>query len=274
MISQPTIVTLLTDFGLSDTYVGVMKGVLLAMAPHVRIVDLTHVVPPQAVLEGAFLLETAWRYFPAGTVHVVVVDPGVGGQRRRLVIRAQGHVFIGPDNGVLSSALPDELRGFRGASEAYKTRHVRLPGDIEAVNIDAKRFGEPSSTFEGRDVFVPGAAALANGIVLSTLGDKTDVINAYSAFRAPAHDQFLLDGVVLRKDSFGNLITDIRAGDLPPTPAFIVGGRRLSLVRTYEAAAGLTAIAGSSGFVEIARPNGNAARALGLGTGDKVRVEG
>jgi len=274
MTNQSQIITLLTDFGLSDTYVGAMKGVILSAAPHVRIVDLTHEVPAQGVLQGAFLLQTAWRSFPAGTIHVAIVDPGVGGARRRLALRCEGQVFIGPDNGVLSGALPDEVRGYRAAGESYVVHQARLPDSIEAVTIDAGLFSTPSATFEGRDVFAPAAALLTNGKPLEELGTRIDAINAFPAFKAPARGEDALDGVILHSDRFGNLITDIRAADLTSLPVVIVADKRVTLARTYEEAAGLTAIVGSSGFVEIALPNGSAAQALGLGPGDTVRVEG
>ncbi len=137
-LSASGIVTLLTDFGLSDAYVGVMKGVILAKAPTAKLVDLTHDVAPQAVDSAAFLLEGAWRYFPAGTVHLVVVDPGVGTRRRRIALRAEGQYFVGPDNGVLSAALPDAVRGKRAVDAAYVAREVALPPDVEAVLIESE----------------------------------------------------------------------------------------------------------------------------------------
>lgn len=265
--------TLLTDFGWSDAYAGVMKGVLLSRAPGARIVDLTHDVVPQAVESGAFLLETAWRFFPPGTVHVAVVDPGVGSGRRRLALLVQGQYFVGPDNGVLSAALPDSVRGARRAGEAYRPRDVSLPSEVAAVSIENESlFLRPASaTFEGRDVFAPAAAHLARGGGLSELGPAVGACRAFAAFRAP-RDGEGLDGLVVHVDRFGNLITDLRVEDVEVTAVIAVAGRRLGLTPAYAAMTGVSAINGSSGFVEIAAPNGSAAIVLGAEVGDAVRV--
>jgi S-adenosylmethionine hydrolase len=270
---RPPIITLLTDFGLRDTYVGMMKGLILSAAPSVRIVDLTHEVAPQDVVGGAFLLETAWRYFPEGTVHVAVVDPGVGTARKRVAIASGGHIFIGPDNGVLSSSIPDAVRGQRPVGGAYEAKRVELPPKILAVSIENRaRFRSPvSATFEGRDVFAPVAAHFANGGVLEDLGPRLPAIEAFPAFRAPKSAEGI-DGLVIHVDRFGNLITDIRREDLPPGPSVTVDGRPVPLVLTYAEASGPNAIISSSDFLEIAVPNGNAARVLGAGPGSRVHV--
>jgi S-adenosylmethionine hydrolase len=250
-----------------------MKGVILSTAPHARVVDLTHDVPPQAIVRGAFLLETAWRFFAAGTVHVAVVDPGVGSSRRRVVFAVDGHFFIGPDNGVLSGGLPDSARGLRGLDEDYDARPVELPPGLSAVVVENEAlFRRPvSATFEGRDVFAPVAAHLARGGPLDDLGRRITALQAFPAFRAPSRDGSLA-GIVLHEDRFGNLITDIRAADLPHDAVFVAGGVRLRLSSTYAASTGLSAIVSSAGFVEIAMANGSASRVLGLAQGDTVRV--
>lgn len=270
---SPTIVTLLTDFGQEDAFVGVMKGVILARAAGARIVDLTHNVAPQAVAEGAFLLETAVSYFPAGSVHVVVVDPGVGTARLRLALRAGGSFFVGPDNGVLSPALPEAVRGRRRPGEPYRARAVALPDEVEAVAIENEElFLKPvSATFEGRDVFAPAAAFLAAGGGLGGLGRRIREALALPAFRAAAAPRGLR-GLVLHADRFGNLVTDIRAADLPAGAVLAVAGRRLSLAPNYAAAAGLCAIVGSAGYVEVALPGGSAAADLSLGPGAAVEA--
>src|SRR6266536_5432820 len=127
-MTNSRIITLTTDFGLSDVYVGVMKGVLHARAPEALVIDLTHEIPPQDVFAAAFALEIAWGHFPAGTVHLVVVDPGVGTDRQRLAIAAADHFFVGPDNGCLSAALPEQARGMRQPAGAYDEQPVLLPG--------------------------------------------------------------------------------------------------------------------------------------------------
>ena len=269
--SRSGIVTLLTDFGESDAYAGVMKGVILARAPGAQIVDLTHQVVPQAVAQAAFLLETAWRFFPPGTVHVVVVDPGVGTVRRRLAVSAGGHFFVGPDNGVLSAALPEVARGYRSSAEGYRVRQLSLPAGVSGVAVENETlFLQPmSATFEGRDVFAPAAAHLASGGVSSDLGPEMDEMAAFAAFRAPVVAG-RINGLVLRADRFGNLITDIVAEDLATKPVFTVAGLRLELARTYADAAGPLAIIGSSGRIEIVVSNGSAALVLGAGPGDRV----
>src|SRR6266700_3961663 len=135
-MTNPRIITLITDFGLSDVYAGVVKGILYARAPDAVVVDLTHEVPPQDVFTAAFALEIAWRHFSAGTVHLVVVDPGVGTSRRRLAIAAGDQYFVGPDNGCLSAALPEEARGTRPPDGAYDERPVVLPGPVLARAIE------------------------------------------------------------------------------------------------------------------------------------------
>ena len=159
----PPAITLLTDFGTDDIYVGVMKGVLRRIAPGSSVIDLTHAVAPQDVVQGAFLLQQAWRHFPPGTVHLVVVDPGVGTPRRRLALRYEGQYFVGPDNGVLSAALPDAARGQRGVGQAYEALEIDVPSEVQAFAGESGASPGVSATFEGRDVFAPAAAFLANG---------------------------------------------------------------------------------------------------------------
>jgi S-adenosylmethionine hydrolase len=269
------VVALLTDFGLSDPYAGIMKGVILSKAPNAQLVDLTHQVPPQSVLEGAFLLEMAWRYFPAGTIFLMVVDPGVGSARKRLALQAHGMTFIGPDNGSLSSVLSDDARGMRSGDEPYEAISHALNAGIRAVSIENTAvFGSRpvSATFEGRDVFAPAAGFLAAGGELHDLGPAVEEIEAFPAFRAPSHGP----GVVIHVDTYGNLITDIRASDLdlPGTPRCVVKDQEVPFVHTYaDAMPGrLVAIAGSSGYIEIAVPNGSAAIGLDVGSGAIVQV--
>ncbi len=283
-MSPAPVIALLTDFGLSDAYAGIMKGVILSAAPEALIVDLTHEVPPQAVDQAAFLLETAWRYFPTGTIFLVVVDPGVGGTRQRIAIEAYGMRFIGPDNGCLSAALPDSLRGereipggfdlLRGVvDEGYQPRVLRLDASITAVSIENEAlFRTPvSATFEGRDVFAPVAAYLAAGGSIDDLGRRVNEIEAFPAFRAP-----LLGGkprgVVIHIDTFGNIITDIRREDMDPVAPFLVADEEVPLMQTYADAdpEEIIALVGSSGFVEIALPDGSAADELAVSIGDSV----
>ena len=269
------IVTLLTDFGLADVYAGVMKGVVAARAPGAAIVDLSHEIAPQDVFGAAVALESAWHHFPAGSIHLVVVDPGVGTPRRRLAIATAGQYFVGPDNGCLSAALSDEARGMRPAGGTYEERPVLLPPSVAAFaieDLDRIGAGDPSATFEGRDVFAPAAAYLAAGGRPEELGPPVTEVLAFPAFKAPPGPGGL-DGVVIAVDRYGNLITDILATDLPEQPRFVVAGSHIAgLSRTYGAATVPAAIAGSSGRIEVALPGRSAAEIIGAGRGDRVRV--
>jgi len=267
------VISLTTDFGLSDPYVGQLKAALLSLAPDASIVDLTHAVGPQAVREGAFVLDMSWRVFPEGSIHIVVVDPGVGTARKRLAMAANGHYFVGPDNGSLSAAMADGVRGLRGPDEGYEARSVSLPDSVQATSVDRLDAlpRAPSATFEGRDVFAPVAALLASGRALDSLGPRMASVLAFPAFHAPPIPGGLA-GVVMRVDRYGNLITDISGEDLRAGALVRIAGEELSLARTYGEASGLAAIIGSSGYLGIALPNGDAAAALAAGQGMPVIV--
>jgi S-adenosylmethionine hydrolase len=259
------IVTFLSDFGDTDWFVGVVHGVLYSLAPDTHVVDLAHSVPPGNIARAAFVLEAAAADFPAGTVHLAVVDPGVGTDRRALAVAAHEQWFVGPDNGLLEWAL--------GA-----------PGAQAHALTEARFFRAPvSRTFHGRDVFAPVAAALARGEKLAAFGPRvTDPV------RLPAHDPVrrgdALVGRVVFLDRFGNALTNLTAraiaqafGADADDAGFQVSvlDRRLSgLARSYgDAPVGaLVAIIGSSGRLEIAQVGGAATMRLGLGEGDAVEV--
>lgn len=244
------IITLLTDFGTSDSYVAEVKGVLLSRAPAVTLVDVSHEVPAGNVAAGQYLLSRAWPRFPAGTVHLVVVDPGVGTARRALAAQAGGHCFVGPDNGLFSS-LPEDAR------------FVALP-----VLRDA------SPTFHGRDVFAPAAARLATGARLDELGlAVSDVVR--TVVRGPRVAETTVVGEVVYIDRFGNLISNIPKELIRSGAPIEVGATAVGPVRrTFgEVAAGtLVAYVGSGGTVEVAVRDGSAARVLGVGVGAVVVV--
>ena len=251
------VVTLLTDFGLSDPYVGVMKGVMLSAEPRLELIDLTHGVPPQAIAVGAWHTLQSWARFPAGTVHVVVVDPGVGSERRILLAEQAGHLFLAPDNGVLDPALTSDAT-------------VRV--------LDAERFALPgaSRTFHGRDVFSPAAAALAGGLSLAEAGSETtDWVRLELPVPEVAVDGTIRAGV-LYVDSFGNLVTMIGAELLEGGVSWTaeVGGREMPLLGTYaDVGAGeLLALVGSNGTVEVSLRDGDAAGHLGVEPGDAVSL--
>ncbi len=251
------IVTLLTDFGLDDHYVGVMKGVLLGIFPAAKIVDITHGVQEYSVAQGAFYLDQAHRYFPAGSVHVAVVDPGVGGPRRALAATARGHYFIAPDNGLLSRVLEHE------------------PG-AEVREIDAERWSlKPlSRTFHGRDLFAPAAAWLASGKAFEGMGVALDApVRLWPAEpreQSPGHWR----GVVLNIDRFGNIVTSFK----PETIAGCAFRLRVGTIDTRQAvdtfaeAQGVSPvlILGSSGYLEMSIRRGSAAGKAGAEIGDDV----
>jgi S-adenosylmethionine hydrolase len=243
------IVTLLTDFGLDDAYVGAMKGAMLAINPRAGIVDLTHGVRPFAVLQGAFLLDSAWRTFPAGSVHVAVVDPGVGTERKAIAFRAAEHFFVGPDNG-LFTFLNDPI------AEA-----VELPTPPEAA-----------PTFHGRDVFGPAAARLTVGAALSELGSPhhREPVRLPEAWASKVGEAWR--AMALHCDHFGNVITNLPIRALARIKA--VNGIRVRTVETYEDAQAneVVGLVGSSGRIEFALRQGSAMSKLRVVPGDSLVV--
>ncbi|MGQ9571860.1 MAG: SAM hydrolase/SAM-dependent halogenase family protein [Dehalococcoidia bacterium] len=268
------IITLTTDFGLVDPYVAAMKGAILTVNPQAIIVDVSHAVRPQAIEQGAFLLGCAWPYFPRGSIHVAVVDPGVGTERRALAVRTPAATFVGPDNGLLSPALPDEAR--RAAGGHDQAVPVRLPEGYRAVSLTNGAHFRPSvsSTFHGRDIFAPVAGHISLGVPLEELGPAVEEVLALAPFRARRQPDGSLRGRVIHIDVFGNLVTDVRCEDLPTEqPTVEVADRRIvGLSRTYQGGAQLLAVIGSSGYLEIAAPKGSAAKLLKAGLGLPVLV--
>lgn len=254
------IITLTTDFGLSDHFVGVMKGVIARIAPAAYMIDISHGVEPYNIADGAFTIAQAYRYFPKRTIHVVVVDPGVGSARRPLLAEAAGHYFIAPDNGVLSMILAAEPKP--------RVRHI----------TSEKYFLHPvSRTFHGRDVFSPVAAHLAAGVAPAKFGKIIDDY-LHASFDKPAKTgPHTWTGVILKADHFGNLATNFHIDQFPSLRthafAFKLGPRtiaRLALTFSECAPGELFAIVGSSGYVEIAAAEASAANALGCGAGAPV----
>jgi S-adenosylmethionine hydrolase len=272
-LDPQAIITLTTDFGADDAYVAAMKGVILDINPAATIVDISHSIEPQAVSQAAFVLSTACPYFPPDTVHLVVVDPGVGGRRRAVILETPTAIFVAPDNGVLSYVVQDSLG--RPISRAGRTR---LPPELEAFQITNRAFWrEPvSPTFHGRDIFAPVAAHISLGKPLTNLGKPIATLNALPLPRPERDGAGNLLGHVVHIDRFGNLITDVTAHDLPPAGLRIeVAGQEVrSLSRCYEKGRGLLALVGSSGRLEIALPGGSAAGRLGVRAGDGLRICG
>jgi S-adenosyl-L-methionine hydrolase (adenosine-forming) len=252
------IVTLTTDFGVQDSFVGTMKGVILSRCPDAQLVDITHEVPPQQVRSGALRLAAAAPFFPPGTVHLAVVDPGVGSARRAIAIEADGYRFVGPDNGLLSFAAPRAAPGWY-AVEIANRQHM-----LQRV----------SPTFHGRDVFAPAAAHLANGGALADLGPEIPSVEELHLYPATREDQRLV-GSVLDVDHFGNLTTNVRAGQLANAEIerVCVGSAEIGeLSRWYDPSHELIALINSDGWLEIAAPGGNASACLGVGIDAPVQV--
>lgn len=259
------LVTLTTDFGVNDHYVGAMKGVILNINPQAQIVDICNVVQSFDILDGAITISQAYRYFPADTVHVIVVDPGVGTVRRPILVTGERHIFLAPDNGVLSFVYEKE--------ERLSVRHI----------TSEHYFLQPvSQTFHGRDVFAAVAAWLSKGVEVSKFGDEITDYVRFAAPRPKQVDPKTYKGVVLKVDKFGNLVTNIREQEIPelfasPTPAFqiAVGKAQIKkMARAYaEGAAGeVFAIVGSMGYVEISANRGAAVQAVGAGKGAEVTL--
>lgn len=271
-MSGPAI-TLLTDFGLADAYAGAVKGVVLGINPRATLVDLTHDVPPQDVLQAAFLLSTAWRYFPAGTIHVAVVDPGVGTERRALLLEAHGHIFLAPDNGLLTFILPPE----DADAPPFQPYRARLLQGYRAYALTNSRYWRHpvSATFHGRDIFAPVAGHLTLAVSPQEFGEPVDTL-VRLAIPVPHWQAGKLAGCVLHVDRFGNVVTNVPEAALAgcENVALEVGGTTLrGLAHTYAEAKGLAALIGSHGYLEIALTNGSAAQALGVKVGDEVKVK-
>ena len=260
-MARPT-VALLTDFGTRDHYAGTLKGVVLSVCPDATLVDIGHDIPPHDVLAGALELAACYRYFPHGTIFLVVVDPGVGSTRRGIAADVGDYRFVAPDNGVLSAVF-------------------RESPPKKVVELTERKYARPtvSRTFEGRDRFAPAAGFLAKGVALVSLGKSVSHVHMID-LPVPAASGNELRGEVLRVDRFGNLITNI---DRRTFEKFAAGGaltigigdRQVSrVVSTYaDADSGeLTALFGSSDHLELAVNGGSAAAALAAGRGARVRV--
>ncbi len=266
-----------TDFGLSDSYTGVMKGVALGINPDLRFIDLTHQIAPQNVAQGAFALGVSYRYFPSNAIHVAVVDPGVGTSRRPILLQTPHGSFVAPDNGLLSRVLSDYLPD---PSTSLET--VEVPPVLRAFHLTNPDYWRHpvSSTFHGRDVFTPVAAHLSLGVAPESLGEPTTELTwlPLAPYRLTPEG---VGGEIIYCDIYGNLISNI--------PAALLEGREISEVRIKGRAIRslsatfldigdsasppeLIALFGSHGYLEVAVPNGNAAAVLSAGPGESVAV--
>lgn len=264
MANRP-IVTLTSDFGLNDHFVGTMKGVILNICPDVEIVDICHAVQPFDVLDGALAIAQSYSQFPTGTVHIVVVDPGVGSARRPIIAAGDRHYFVAPDNGVLSLvyAREERLRVYHVTAEHYFLQPV-------------------SHTFHGRDIFSPTGAWLAKGVDLSKFGEEVTDFVRFNLPKPKPLDANTVRGVVLKADRFGNLVTNISPQDLPalfatPCPPFKIAvgqGEITRICTSYVEGAPneLFGVLGSMGFLEIAANRGAATQIAGATKGAEVTV--
>jgi hypothetical protein len=264
-LARKPIVTLTTDFGLNDHFVGTMKGVILGVEPNAQIIDISHSVQPFDVLDGALTISQAYNYFPSGTVHMVIVDPGVGTARRPIIVTSERHHFVAPDNGVLSLVYQREQR--------LHARHITA----EHYNLQPV-----SQTFHARDIFSPVAGYLAKGVDPEKFGEEVTDFVRFNSPKAKPVNESTLRGIVLKADRFGNLITNITPEDAPmlftePAAAFkiVVGKREVTEIKTTYAdgAPGeVFGILGSMGFLEIAANRASAAQLLGVGKGTDVNI--
>ena len=263
-MSHRPIVTLTTDFGTNDHFVGAVKGVILDIVPEAAIVDISHAVQAFDVLDGALTISQAYSYFPNGTIHMIVVDPGVGTARRPILASSDGYHFVAPDNGVLSMVYARE--------ERVHVRHITAD----------HYFRQPvSNTFHGRDVFAPVAAYLAKMVDSDKFGDEIEDYVRFAAPKPKPAGDNKLRGVVLKVDRFGNLITNVTPEDAPalfaPNAAFkiVVGSKEISDIRAAyaEGTPGeVFGVLGSMGYLEIVANRAAAAQLTGAGKGSEVVI--
>lgn len=260
---RPSVITLLTDFGLEDAYVGIMKGVIAGIHPHATVIDITHQIPPQNVALGSFQLGSAYAHFPPHTIHLAVVDPGVGGSRRAVAVQTPSGTLIGPDNGLFS--------------------HVLMQQDaIAAIELTNNHYWysqQPSNTFHGRDIFAPTAAYLARGISLQELGSSVLPSSLKTITSATDWQRTNSRGIgtIQAIDHFGNLITNIPASQIQNYSwSLQIGQYQIPSATSYcskESNPALKALVGSHGWLEIALPSGNAQKLLQTSLGESVQLQ-
>ena len=271
-----SIITLTTDFGLADAYVATMKGVILGINPEAKLIDICHSIKPQNIPQTAFVLSTAYQFFPQKTVHLVVVDPGVGTERRAIVLRTPSADFVAPDNGVLSYVL--QASSAESLADNVSPQQTGLKPGLEAVAITKSQFWRTpvSPTFHGRDILAPVAALLSLGFPPINFGEAVTSMTMLPLPEPHRRPDSSLVGHVLHIDNFGNLITDIKNSDLPLTKQPItveVGGHLISgLSHTYAEGKGLLTLIGSSGYLEVSLKGGSASVFLDAEVGSEVRL--
>ena len=270
-------ITLTTDFGARDPYVAEMKAVALRINPGTTFVDISHHIAPQNVLEGAYVLGSAYRYFPPDAIHVAVVDPGVGTSRRAIALATPEGLFLAPDNGLLTYAVRESAgyeAAIHGAGFAEPV-DAPIPAGCAAYELsnESLRLSPLSDTFHGRDVFAPAAACLSLGLPTEEVGERLESITCLCIPR-PVERGNSIAGRIVHADGYGNLITTIDGEALRHSDVEVVvkGHRIRGVSRSYQEGADILAIVGSHGSLEVAARNGNAARELGAAVGDEVVV--
>jgi S-adenosylmethionine hydrolase len=256
-VSKPLLITLTTDFGYRSPFSSIMKGVIHEINPNARIYDLTHGIAPHNITECAFVLLTSYSFFPEGTIHVSVVDPGVGGRRKAVAIETERYLFVGPDNGIFSWALEKE----------------KIASEVEITNPAYMRT-PVSQTFHGRDIFAPAAAHLSRGVAVTDLGSEVESLVSIP-FPHPTREHNTVIGEIIYIDTFGNLVTNIRPGENEVVKGVTIKNLTvMKLSNTYRdvAAGEITAYVGSFGFLEVGKNLGNAAESLCAEVGDSIFV--
>jgi len=272
------IITLTTDFGYDDAYVAALKGAILSINPEANIIDISHSIEPQNILQAAFILGIAYRYFPKQTIHVAIVDPGVGSERQGVIVKTPSALFVAPDNGILSYIIDDLfLVESRSLTEhTHGLKEIVFKTGLEAVAITDPRFWRHpvSPTFHGRDIFAPVAAGLSLGISLYEFGEKIRSLHVLSIPKPSFDPDGNLVGLVLYIDHFGTLITNIKNNELPGKDVLVeVAGRRIQGISDYYAQnEGVMAILGSGGYLEVSLRDGSACDFLGTVVGDEIKV--
>ncbi len=272
-----SVITLTSDFGLCDGYVASMKGVILGINPEVTLVDICHNTSPQNINQASFIIGTTARYFPPDTIHIVVVDPGVGTKRSAIIAKTPFGYFITPDNGSLSYLLqPYLVKPVTSIGPVSIIEAFTPDLNLEVVRITNPRFWRTnaSATFHGRDIFAPVAAALSMGERLENFGERVNTIEMLPLPQPNRYSDGALIGNIIHIDNFGNLITNIQSGDIHSNKCLIRVASEIikGLSRTYADSGGLLAYIGSNGYLEIALRGGSACSLLNAKIGDEVKL--
>ena len=273
-----SIITLTTDFGYDDAYVAAVKGAILSTNPEANIIDISHSIEPQNILQAAFILNAAYHYFPKQTIHMAIVDPSVGSERRGIILKTPSALFVAPDNGILSYIIDDlftiESRSL--TEHTHDLKEIVFKTGLEAAAITDPRFWRHpvSPIFHGRDIFAPVAAGLSLGISLYEFGEKINSLHVLPIPKPSLDPDDNLVGQILHIDRFGNLITNIKNNDLPGKDIIIeAAGHCIQGLSSYYAQSeGVMAIVGSSGYLEVSLKDGNACDFLGMVVGDEIKV--